>query len=94
MKGGKGGKMIDLETFMKSLKICWIKRMIESDDDGLIKTLYLDKLKQFGGNLLFECNYSENEIDKFTQNAFLKDILAAWCHYIKHQVICSYRQEI
>ena len=30
--GKKGGKMIDLETFMKSLKICWIKRMIESED--------------------------------------------------------------
>ena len=37
----KGGlKMIDLETFMKSLKICWIKRMIESEDDGLIKKTY------------------------------------------------------
>ena len=30
----KGGlKMIDLETFIKSLKICWIKRMIESEDN-------------------------------------------------------------
>ena len=38
MDYGKGGlKMIDLETFMKSLKICWIKRMIDSKDDGLLK---------------------------------------------------------
>ena len=29
--------MIDLEIFIKSLKICWIKRMIESEDDGLLK---------------------------------------------------------
>ena len=30
----KGGlKMIGLETFIKSLKICWIKRMIESEDN-------------------------------------------------------------
>ena len=37
----KGGlKTIDLETFMKSLKICWIKRMIESEDDGLLKKTY------------------------------------------------------
>ena len=62
--------MIDLETFMKSLKICWIKRMIESGDEGLLKNLYLNKLKQLGGKLLFESNYSENEIDTFTQNAF------------------------
>ena len=36
--------------------------MIESEDDGLLKNLYLNKLKQFGGKLLFESNYSENEI--------------------------------
>ena len=69
----KGGlKMIDLEILMKSLKICWIKRMIESEDDGLLKSLYLNKLNQFGEKLLFESNYSENEIDIFTQNVFLK----------------------
>ena len=70
MKKGEGVKMIDLEIFMKSLKICWIKRMIESEDDGLLKNLYLNKLIQFGGKLLFESNYSENEIDIFTQNVF------------------------
>ena len=80
---------------MKSLKICWIKRLIESEDDGLLKKkLYLNKLKQFGGKFLFESNYSENEIDTFTQNAFSEDILAAWCHCIKHPVISSYRHEI
>ena len=36
----------------------------------------------------------ENEIDKFTQNTFLKDILAAWCHCIKHPAINSYRHKI
>ena len=33
--------MIDLETFIKSLKICWIKRMIESEDNGILKSIYL-----------------------------------------------------
>ena len=36
--------MINLKTFIKSLKICLIKRMIESKDDGLLKNLYLNKL--------------------------------------------------
>ena len=67
----KGGlKMIDLETFIKSLKICWIKRMIESEDNGILKNIYLSKLKPFGGKLLFECNFSENDIHRFTQNIF------------------------
>ena len=32
--------MIDLETLIKILKICWIKIMIESEDDGLYKKIY------------------------------------------------------
>ena len=44
--------------------------MIESGDEGLLKNLYLNKLKQLGGKLLFESYYSENGIDTFTQNAF------------------------
>ena len=36
--------MIDVETFIKSLKICWIKRMIESEDNGILKNIYLSKL--------------------------------------------------
>ena len=31
----------------KILKICWIKRTIESEDDGLFKDLYLNKFNQF-----------------------------------------------
>ena len=35
--------MIDLETFIKSLKICWIKRMIESEDNGILKNIYTQR---------------------------------------------------
>ena len=34
-----GLKMIDLETFIDSLKITWIKRFIESDDNGILNKL-------------------------------------------------------
>ena len=81
--------MIDLGTFIKSLKICWIKRMIEPEDNRILKNIYLSKLKPFGGKLLFEFNFSENDIHRFTQNKFLKDILAAWCKCIKNPVISS-----
>ena len=62
--------MIDLETFIKSLKICWIKRMIESEYNGILKSIYLSKLKPFGGKLVFECNFSTNDIHRFTRNNF------------------------
>ena len=68
--------------------------MIESEDNGILKNIYLSKLKPFGGKLLFECNFSENDIHRFTQNNFLKDILAAWCKCIENPVIRSYRREI
>ena len=70
-------KMIDLETFIKSLKICWIKRMIESEDNRILKNIYLSKLKPFGGKLLFECNFSENDIHRFTQIKFFKRYLGS-----------------
>ena len=57
--------MKDLQTFIKCLKICWIKKMIESKDNGILKSIYLSKLKPFGGKLLFECNFSENDIHSF-----------------------------
>ena len=47
----KGGlKMIDLEIFIKSLKICWIKRMIESEDNGILKTYILANLNPLEEN--------------------------------------------
>ena len=49
----EGLKMVDLETFLKSLQICWIKRMIDSEDDGLFKkNLYLNKLSLFHHGVL------------------------------------------
>ena len=42
--------MIDLETFIKSLKICWIKRMIESEDNGILKTYILANLNPLEEN--------------------------------------------
>ena len=89
----RGLKMIDLETFIKSLKICWIKRMIESEDNGILKNIYLSKLKHFGGNFYLNVT-SLKTIYIALRKFFLKDILAAWCKCIVNPVISSYRHEI
>ena len=31
-----GLKMIDIENFIKALKVSWIKRMIEADNDSIL----------------------------------------------------------
>ena len=92
----KGGlKMIDLETFIRSLKITWIKRIIESDAKGILNKLYMQKLKPFGGSLLFECNLTDKDVDKIAKNNnFLRDIFLAWCSCNAKTAILSYRNEI
>ena len=87
--------MIDLETFIRSLKITWIKRIIESDAKGILNKLYMQKLKPFGGSLLFECNLTDKDVDKIAKNNnFLRDILLAWCSCNAKTAILSYRNEI
>ena len=90
-----GLKMIDLETFIKSLKITWIKRFMGSDANGILNKIYMEKIHPFGGKFLFECNYSENDVDVFAgTNKFLKDVLTSWASLNSKPVILSYRDEI
>ena len=88
-----GLKMIDLDNFINSLKMCWIKRMIEAENDAILNKIYINSLSSFGGKLLFECNISKDDICKITQNRFLSDVLLSWCR-CKSNVIQSYRHEI
>ena len=53
----KGLKMIDINIFIKSLKVSWLKRIIENN--GILNKLYLQNLQPFGGKLLFECKFSK-----------------------------------
>ena len=65
---------------------------MEAENDSILNRIYIYNLRSFGGNLLFECNISENDICKFTQNRFLKnilDILFAWCKCTSNAVISS-----
>ena len=89
-----GLKMIDLDNFINSLKICWIKRMIEAENDAILNKIYINSLSSFGGKLLFECNISEDDICRITPNSILNDVLLSWCRCKSNVVIQSYRHEI
>ena len=89
-----GLNMIDLDNFIKSLKICWIKRMVEAENDAILNRIYIHNLRPFGGKLLFECNIVENDVCRYTQNRFLKDVLLAWYRCKANVVIPSFRHEI
>ena len=68
--------------------------MIEADNDAILNKIYINNVSSFGGKLLFECNISEDDICKITQNRFLNDVLLLWCRCKSNVVIQSYRHEI
>ena len=43
--------MIYLDNFIKSLKMCWIKRMVEAENDAILNyRIYIHNFRSFGGN--------------------------------------------
>ena len=71
--------MIDIYTFHKSLKSNWIRRLLDTKNNGLWKLFYLKKLEKFGGKIFFECNLKEKDIKQlFPKKSFFQDILLSW----------------
>ena len=76
----KGGlKMLDLQQFILSLKSSWITRILDKNNHGQWKKIYLRRLKQYGSELIFECELRKSDIDvMFKKGSFLSDILSFW----------------
>ena len=71
--------MIDIETFIWSLKAGWVKRLAHTDNNKLLKTVYEIDLNQFGGDILFKPSLSKEDIIRhFSKKPFLRDVLLAW----------------
>ena len=80
-----GLKMIDIEKFIKSLKSSWVKRILDTSNNGIWKQIYMKKLNQFGGKLLFESNIKRKDIIKhFTDETFLQNNLLSWIDINEH----------
>ena len=68
--------------------------MVEAENDAILNRIYIHSLTPFWGKLVFECNILENDVCRYTQNRFLKDVLLAWCRCKANVVIPSYRHEL
>ena len=74
-----GLKMIDIKTFINSLKASWIKRIYDENNNGMWKNIYKNKLKKYGQKMFFESNITKYDILKiFPEKGFFQDILLAW----------------
>ena len=49
-----GMKMINIEKFIMSLKVTWVKKILDSCNNGVLKKKYLKKLEKYGSDLFFE----------------------------------------
>ena len=73
-----GLKMLDIETFIQSLKCSWVKRLKLQPDSKLVQ-LYETMLSKYGQQFIFKCNLNTKDTEKLKiHSIFLKDILLAW----------------
>ena len=54
--------MINIEKLIMSLKVTWIKKILDSYNNGVLKKIYLKRLERYGSDLFFECNFDEKDI--------------------------------
>ena len=75
-----GLKMIDIDMFINSIKSGWVKRIIDKNDKGDWKKIYLKQLVKFGGEVMFESNLNIKDLNKsfIIQSQFLLNILQSW----------------
>ena len=66
-----GLKMIDLLSFTKALKRTWVKRLINEENNGKWKIIYMNCLKRCGCNNIFNGNFNEVDAQKIVKNTFL-----------------------
>ncbi len=77
-KKDQGGlKLVDIEKKDMSLKIQWVRRIIDSDSiSSKLAYYFLPKI----GHLLWQCNLKPQDVDLFLcTNNFWRDVMLAWC---------------
>ena len=78
---GKGGlKMIDIQSFNKSLKMKWVQGYLNDDNHGKWK-LFLDfHLQKYGGKVVFLSNLKPQDVDLQLnlRDPFLREIIEHW----------------
>jgi len=58
-----GSKMIDIESFSKSLKTIWINRYMDQNNHGKWKVLFKTELQRCCGDFVFQCNLKREDLD-------------------------------
>ena len=75
-EGGLKGR--DLDSVIKALRLSWLKRVFSSNN-GAWKTYLWYILKDYGGFLLFSCNYNIKDLSMTSQ--FYRELIHWWSEF-------------
>ena len=78
--------MVDIESMIKSLRLAWLK-IIFCDNSGAWKNYLEYLLKETGGLVLFNCNYSFKDLTISSQ--FYMELLKWWSEFRKDNAVES-----
>ena len=77
----KGGlKVPFFQSMCDATKIVWVKRFLDTENQGKWKTILQTEMGKVGGNLIWKCNFKtdEKKIFDVIKISFLKNMLVAW----------------
>ena len=86
--------MIDILSFNKALKTAWIKKYLDTGNQGKWKLFFDLELKKFESTLPFTSNLNKIDIANIfkTQDSFLTEILLIWSEINFEESITSESQ--
>ena len=81
---GRGIKVVDTESMIKSLRLAWLNRIF-GDNSGAWKNYLEYLLKETGGLVLFNCNYNVKDLTISSQ--FYMELLKLWSEFWKDNAV-------
>ena len=71
--------MTDMNYYINSINITWVKRLTDPENKGVWKIPYFHELEKYGGLLFFICNLRADDLKLLKiHNMFFKDVLYSW----------------
>ena len=71
--------MLDIALFNEALKVSWIKKYLDPENDGKWKCFFDFQLEKFGGNALPKENLNLKDIKNLKiSDPFVKEIFEIW----------------
>ena len=83
--GGIG--MIDLESMIKALRLAWLKRIFNNNENTW-KSYLMYLLKDVAGPFIFQCNYAMKDL--LITSLFYRELLHWWAEFRDH---CSNKKD-